>query len=69
MPSNEPSWLERRIDWRFVVEHAGNRVRYGLFREQHYKQFLPGGIVISKLHQPRKIPSELYEMAQRELTR
>ena len=68
MPANDPTFLERQIQWHFLVERRENRVRYGTYGPFFYKQFLPGGIVISRQHQPRKIPKKLYEIAKRQST-
>lgn len=65
MPSNDPTFLERQITWQFHVSRRENRVRYGTYGSFFYKQFLPGGIVISGQHQPRKIPLQLYQMAEK----
>ena len=65
MPANDPTFLERQIKWQFYVSRRENRVRYGTYGPSFYKQFLPGGIVISPMHQPRKVPKTLYEIAER----
>jgi len=65
MPANDPTFLEGQIEWQFLVERRVNRVRYGTYGIFFYKQFLPGGIVLSTPHPPRKIPKKLYEIAKK----
>lgn len=66
MPIN--STLSERIDWLFTLTLSGLSTRYGTFQGQHYKQFLPHGIVLDVTYPPRPIPTALFEFAQRQLS-
>lgn len=65
MPTNDPTWLEQRITWDFYVVSGLGRMRYGTFNTDFYKQFCPGGIVLSALHPPRKVPERTYKNAKK----
>ncbi len=62
-PSTNP--LEKIIEWQFIASEQHNQVRYGTWRAMYYKQFLPGGIVISGLHPPKLISKAVYEHARK----
>ena len=57
--------LEDVIEWQFIVSQQGFTGRYGTFNDRYWKQFLPGGIVVSGLHPPRPIEKVLYDRAKK----
>ena len=59
------SRLEEVIEWHFHVAEQHNHARYGTFDNRYWKQFLPGGTVVTPLHPPKAIPKALYDHAKK----
>ena len=59
------SRLEELITWDFIASEQHNQVRYGTLGNAYWKQFLPGGVVISPLHPPNRIPKPIYVHAKK----
>ena len=57
--------LETLITWDFSVAEQHNQARYGTWHGLFYKQYMPGGTVISALHPPKLIPKALYDHAKK----
>ena len=57
--------LEELIEWHFHVAEQHYHARYGTFNNQFWKQYLPGGTVVTLLHPPKKIPKALYDHAKK----
>jgi len=57
--------LEELIEWQFHVAEQIHHARYGTFNNQFWKQYLPGGTIITALHPPKKIPKAHYDKAKK----
>lgn len=57
--------LEAIIEWHFQVTEQNNHARYGTYDNRHWKQFLPGGVIISPLHPPKAIPKAVFDHAKK----
>ena len=53
------------INWQFHVVEQIHHARYGTFNNQFWKQYLPGGTVVTPLHPPKAIPKALYDHAKK----
>jgi len=57
--------LEEVITWEFSVANQFSQARYGTFDGRHWKQFMPGGTILSALHPPKAIPKAQYDHAKK----
>jgi hypothetical protein len=58
--------LQNLIQWAFVLAEQGQVTRYGSLQDAFYKQFLPGGVEVPRLHPVKKIDQKVYDLARRQ---
>lgn len=57
--------LEDVIEWQFHVAEQHYHARYGTYHNRYWKQFLPGGNIITPLHPPKAITKGVYYYAKK----
>ena len=51
------------IDWQFAIQEQGFTSRYGVSGSDHYRQYLPFGIIDETGHPPKRVDARLYNIA------
>lgn len=66
MAQTPETQLDKLITWSFTLVEQGQVTRYGGLKDAFYKQYLPGGIEVPRLHPVRRIDKRLYDLAHRQ---
>lgn len=66
MAQTPETQLDKLMTWSFTLAEQGQVTRYGVLNGAFYKQFLPGGVEVPRLHPIRRIDKRLYDLALRQ---